>query len=114
MVRDPTLERYLATIKRMDNYFKGFIVEYIERAKNTEADELSKAVTSISALQPDVFFQTIKNPSIKTVEPEPRMVNIIEGEDWRAPIMAYLHHHYESDNNTELIRMQQRVKAYHH
>jgi hypothetical protein len=33
MVRDPTLERYLATIKRMDNYFKGFIVEYIERAK---------------------------------------------------------------------------------
>jgi hypothetical protein len=100
MVRDPTLERYLATIKRMENYFKGFIVEYIERAKNTEADELSKAVTNISALQLDVFFQTIKNPSIKTVEPEPRMVNIIEGEDWRAPIMAYLHHHYESDNNT--------------
>jgi hypothetical protein len=26
--------------------------------------------------------------------------------------MAYLHHHYESDNNTELIRMQQRAKAY--
>jgi hypothetical protein len=26
--------------------------------------------------------------------------------------MVYLHHHYESDNNTELIRMQQRAKAY--
>jgi hypothetical protein len=27
--------------------------------------------------------------------------------------MAYLCHHYEPDNNTELIRKQQRVKAYH-
>jgi hypothetical protein len=26
--------------------------------------------------------------------------------------MAYLHHHYEPDNNTELTRMQQRAKAY--
>jgi hypothetical protein len=26
--------------------------------------------------------------------------------------MAYLHHHYELDNNTELIKIQQRAKAY--
>jgi hypothetical protein len=26
--------------------------------------------------------------------------------------MAYLHHHYKPDNNTEFLRMQQRVKAY--
>jgi hypothetical protein len=26
--------------------------------------------------------------------------------------MAYLCHHYESDDNTELLRMQQRAKAY--
>jgi hypothetical protein len=26
--------------------------------------------------------------------------------------MAYLHHHCEPDNNIELLRMQQRVKAY--
>jgi hypothetical protein len=32
MARDATLERYLATIRRMENYFKGFIVKYIERA----------------------------------------------------------------------------------
>jgi hypothetical protein len=40
------------------------------------------------------------------------MVNIIEGEDRRAPIMTYLRNHYELDNNTELVRMQQRSKAY--
>jgi hypothetical protein len=27
----------------MENFFKGFIIEHIERAKNTEADELAKA-----------------------------------------------------------------------
>jgi hypothetical protein len=26
--------------------------------------------------------------------------------------MAYLHHHYEPDNNVELLRMPQRAKAY--
>jgi hypothetical protein len=40
------------------------------------------------------------------------MVNIIQGEDWRASIMAYLHNHYEPDSRAEMIRMQQRVKAY--
>jgi ribonuclease HI len=81
MARDATLERYLANVRRMENYFKGFIAEYIERAKNIEADELAKTVARKAVLQPDVFFQTMKDPFIKTVEPEPRMVNIIEGED---------------------------------
>jgi hypothetical protein len=112
MARDATLEGYLATVKRMENYFKGFTVEYIERAKNIEADELVKAAARKAALISDVFFQTIKDPFVKTVDLKPKMVNIIEGEDWRAPIMAYLHHHYESENNIELLRMQQRAKAY--
>jgi hypothetical protein len=48
---------------------------------------------------------------VKTVEPKPGTVNIIQGEDWRAPIIAYLRHHYEPDNNTKLLRMQYRDKA---
>jgi hypothetical protein len=82
MARDATLERYLATVRRMENYFKGFTVEYIKRAENTKAGKLAKATTRKAALQPDVFFQTIEDPSVKIVKPEPRMVNIIEGEDW--------------------------------
>jgi hypothetical protein len=112
MARDATLEKYLAAIQRMENYFKGFAVEYIERTKNTNADELAKAVAKKAVLSPDVFFQVSEDPSVKTVEPRPRMVNIIQGEDWRAPIMAYFHHHYEPDNSIELIRMQQRAKSY--
>jgi ribonuclease HI len=50
------VERYLATVRRMENYFKRFTVEYIKRAKNTEADELAKTTARKAALQPYVFF----------------------------------------------------------
>jgi sulfur relay (sulfurtransferase) DsrC/TusE family protein len=59
-----------------------------------------------------MFFQVIEDASVKMVESEPRLINAIEGEDWRAPIIAYLRHYYELDNTTEHIRMQQRAKAY--
>jgi hypothetical protein len=55
----------------------------------------------------DVFFQVIEEASV-----EHRLINIIEGEDWWAPIMAYLHHHYDLDRINEQIRMQQWAKAY--
>jgi hypothetical protein len=73
---------------------------------------LAKATARKVVIPPDVFFHVIEDPSVKIVDLEPRMINIIQGEDWRAPIMAYLHNHYEPDSNTQLIRMQQRVKAY--
>jgi ribonuclease HI len=82
MAGDETLERYLATIHRMENYFKGFTVEHIERAKNTEADELARAAARRAVLPPDVFLQLIEYPFVKTVELEPRMVNVVQGEVW--------------------------------
>jgi hypothetical protein len=54
----------------------------------------------------DVFFQVLKDVSIKTVLPEPKLINIIEGEDWRAPIMACHRHYYEPDSTNVQIRMQ--------
>jgi ribonuclease HI len=44
IAKKPTLERYLALVRRMETYFKEFTVEYIECNKNTEADDLAKAV----------------------------------------------------------------------
>jgi hypothetical protein len=46
----------------------------------------------------DVFFQVLEDALVKTVSPEPRVINIVEREDWRASIMAYLHHYYEPDS----------------
>jgi ribonuclease HI len=112
IARDENLERYLASVRRMEKFFKGFTIQHIERNKNEEADELAKAAARKEVIPLDVFFQVIEDPSVKTVEPEPRLVNIIQGEDWRALIMAYLHNHYEPYNNVERTRMQQRAKAY--
>jgi hypothetical protein len=106
------LEKYLALVCRMENYFKGFTVEYIEWNKNTEADELAKAAARNTLMPLDVFHQVLEDASVKTVLPEPRLNNIIKEEDWRAPIMAYLRHYYEPDSTTEKIRMQQRGRAY--
>jgi ketopantoate reductase len=67
IVRDETLERYLAVVRMMEGFFKGFTVQHIERAKNTEVDELTKAAARKAMLPLDIFFQVIKDPSVKTV-----------------------------------------------
>jgi hypothetical protein len=64
------------------------VVEYIECNKNTEADDLAKVAAYNSPMPGDVFYQVLEDTSVKTVLPEPRFINIIEGEDWRAPIVA--------------------------
>jgi hypothetical protein len=107
IAREPTLERYLALDRRMESYFRGFIVEYIERNKNAKADDLVKAATCNTPMPADIFFQVLKDASVKTVLPEPSVIKIIEGEDWRAPIMTYLRHYYEPDSKNEQTRMQQ-------
>jgi hypothetical protein len=68
-------------VKRMDNYFKGFIVEYIERNKFFEADELVKATARNTPMPADIFFQVLKDASVKIVPPEPR--------DWRAKWLTF-------------------------
>jgi hypothetical protein len=65
-----------------------------------------KATTLNTPLRAYVFLQTISEAFIKTIEPEPRVINIIQGEDWQAPIMANLCHYYEPDSAVEQIRMQ--------
>jgi ribonuclease HI len=79
IAREATLEKYLALVQRMENHFKGFTVEYIERNKNTEVDDLAKAIAHNTPMHADVFFQVMEEALIKSVEPEPRLINIIEG-----------------------------------
>jgi hypothetical protein len=88
------------------------MVEYIERRIFFEADELVKDAACNMSLSANVFFQVVPYVLTKTVESETRLTNLIEGEVWRAPIMAYLRHYYKPDNNTDHIRMQWGAKAY--
>jgi hypothetical protein len=82
IIREPTLERYLAMVRRMENFFKGFTVEHIDRNKNSEADELAKAAARNTPLAANVFLQVILDASIKTIEPEPKVINVVQGKDW--------------------------------
>jgi hypothetical protein len=54
----------------------------------------------------------LKQASIKAVQATPREVHIIQSEDRRAPIMAYLRGHYEPENEVNSIRMKQRTRNY--
>jgi hypothetical protein len=65
IAREPNLERYLALVRRMENFFKGFTVEYIDRKKNSEADKLVKVTAHNTTLPTDVFSQTILGASIE-------------------------------------------------
>jgi hypothetical protein len=61
-------------------------------------------------MPPDVFFEIIKEPSIK--HQKPRTVHIVETDDWRAEIMAYLRGHYEPQDELEQKRLKQRARGY--
>jgi hypothetical protein len=100
------MSREILSRRTKDGKFLQRIYSGTYRKAVLPLDELAKATARKAVLPPDVFLQAIEDPSVKIVEPEPRMVNVMQGEVWRAQIMAYLCHHYEPNNNTEWTRMQ--------
>jgi hypothetical protein len=91
-------------------HFKGYSVQHIPRDDNNEADKLAKAAARNQELPPDVFFEIIREPSIK--DSRPRIVNVVDTPDWRAEIMAYLRGHYEPQDELEEKRLKQRARGY--
>jgi hypothetical protein len=57
------------------------MVEYIKCNKNAEVDDLAKAASHNTPMPDNVFFQVIEDASVKTVFPESRFINILEGKD---------------------------------
>jgi hypothetical protein len=58
----------------------------------------------------DVFFEIIKEPSIK--EEKVKIVSVLETPDWRVEIMTYLRGHYEPQGELEEKRLKQRARGY--
>ena len=69
--RNPVLVRYLEKVREMEKHFKGYSVHHIPRNDNNEADKLAKAAAQNQAMPPDVFFEIIREPSIKDPKPKP-------------------------------------------
>jgi ribonuclease HI len=108
--RNPVLMKYLEKVREMERYFKGYSVQDIPRDDNNEADKLAKAAVRNQELPPDVFFEIIREPSIKDLRS--KIVNVVETPDWRAEIMAYLIGHYEPQEELEEKRLKQRARGY--
>ena len=110
--RDPELAKYLQFLREQEKYFEGFTVKNISRTDNSDTDKIVKATAQNTSLPQDVFFQVLTHASIKAKQEVPREVHIIQSEDWRAPIMAYLREHYEPEDEVNEVRMKHRARNY--
>jgi transposase InsO family protein len=63
-------------------------------------------------MPPDVFFEILTTPSTRPDKQSLNTVHAIARLDWRAPIIAFLHRHYEPIETHDLKRMQARARGY--
>jgi hypothetical protein len=110
--KEPELIKYVAEVRKMERNFWGFTIKHLPRKHNSEADELAKKATRGEAMPPDVFFKILTAPSARPDKQPLSTVNAIASLDWRAPIIAFLHGHYEPIETHDLKRMQVRAKGY--
>jgi ribonuclease HI len=80
-VRDPKLEKYLDVVRRLEASFEGFSVKNIPRAENENADLLAKSVAQGLPLTSEVFFETIKPPSVELMERAVLIISPVHSED---------------------------------
>jgi hypothetical protein len=95
--RDPKLEKYLDKVRRMEASFEGFSVKNIPRGENEHADLLAKSVTQVLPLPSEVFFETIKAPSVELMERAVLTISPVHSEDWRTEIVSFLQGNYPLD-----------------
>jgi hypothetical protein len=66
--RDTKLEKYLDTVRSLEASFEGFSVKNIPRGENEHADLLPKSAAQGLPLPSEVFFETIRAPSVELLE----------------------------------------------
>jgi ribonuclease HI len=96
--RDPKLEKYLDTVRRIEASFEGFSVKNIPRGENEHADLLAKSASQGLPLPSEVFFETIKAPSVELLERAVLNISPVYSEDWRTEIISYLQGNFLSDD----------------
>jgi ribonuclease HI len=79
--RDPKLEKYLDTVRRMEASFEGFSVKNIRMGENEETNLLAKSASQGLPLPSEVFFETLKAPSLKLMERAMLTISPVHSED---------------------------------
>src|SRR5688500_4672733 len=110
--RDPKLEKYLDAVRRLEASFEGFSVKNIPRGQNEHADLLAKSTAQGLPLPSDVFFETIKAPSVKLLERAVLNISPVYSEDWRTEIISYLQGNFLLDDEAYNRRIEARARPY--
>jgi hypothetical protein len=74
----------------LESSFEGFSVKNIPRGENEHADILTKSPAQGLPLPLEVFFETIKAPSIELMERAVLTISPVHSEDWRTEIVSFL------------------------
>jgi hypothetical protein len=74
----------------MEASFEGLSVKNIPRGDNEQADLLAKSAAQGLPLPPEVFFETLKAPSIELMERVVLTISPVHSEDWRTEIVTFL------------------------
>jgi ribonuclease HI len=110
--RDPKLEKYLDTVRKLEASFEGFSVKNIPRGENEHADLLAKSAAQGLSLPSEVFFETIKAPSVELLERAVLNISSVHSEDWRTEIIFFLQGNCLSDDEAYNKRMEARTRPY--
>jgi ribonuclease HI len=110
--RDPKLEKYLDTVRRLETSFEGFSVKIIPRGENEHADLLAKSAAQGLPLPSEVFFETIRAPSVELLERVVLNISPVHSEDWRTKIISFLQGNCLSDDEAYNKRMEARTRPY--
>jgi ribonuclease HI len=110
--RDPKLERYLDAVRRLEASFEGFSVKSIPRGENEHADLLAKSAAQGLPLPSEVFFETIKAPSVELMEGTVLTISLVYSEDWRTEIISFLQGNCLSSDEAYNKRMEARTRPY--
>jgi ribonuclease HI len=110
--RDLKLEKYLDVVRRLEDSFEGFSVKNIPRGENEHANFLAKSAAQGLPLPSEVFFETIKAPSIEHMERAVLTISPVHSEDWRTEIISFLQGNCLSDDEAYNKRMEARTRPY--
>jgi hypothetical protein len=102
----------LDAVRRLEASFEGFSVKNIPRGENEHADLIAKSVTQGLPLPLEVFFETIKAPSVELMERAVHAISPVHSEDWRTEIISFLQGNCLSDDKVYNKRMEARTRPY--
>jgi ribonuclease HI len=109
--RDPKLEKYLDTVRRLEASFEDFSVKNIPRGENEHADLLAKSAAHGLPL-PSEVFETIKAPSVELLKRAVLAISPVHSEDWRTEIISFLQDNCLSDDEVYNKRIEVRTRPF--